>query len=231
LEEVAEEVASLLKAPAIKGLITTSTGFTNFYKAYRKSSEPRISQQFKALRKLLSRAFNLQSDEEGAQLSKLIGELPGIPKTNHPANTLRPQFLLTPLCFALDGRARFPIINGNDAVERLLLAMGVRDATLQAQYSSMISLYENSGIKDAADLDQVGRGDDLPDFVNLPGKPSSKKLLERKPVEGKHLSLKDEEDSISLLGARTVVNKRLHNRITNDLMHSLESFTLIEGLQ
>ena len=229
LEEVAEEVASIVEAPALSGLITAPTGFTNFYKPFRKSSEQWISNHLKVIRKVFHDALHLQSDEEGLRLSKLIGELPGIPKQNHPNNMMRPQFLLTPLCFALDCRLRFPIINGDQGVRRLLSAMKVQGATLQAQYSSMVSLYGKSGIKDAADLDQVGRGKDLPDFVSLPGKLPTKKLLGKKPLEGKQLSLKDEEDILSLWAARTVINKRLHNRITNELMESLADFTLVEG--
>jgi hypothetical protein len=93
------------------------------------------------------------------------------------------------------------------------------------KYTAMIDQYGNGGIKDAADLDQVG--DDIIDFV---GKKPTKKLLEIKPATGEaELPLKDESDLISLQEARTIEKRRLHNILTNKLKSYLINYTLLEG--
>lgn len=140
---------------------------------------------------------------------------------------MKPEYLLTPAFFSLDGRLRFPLINGNEGVRNLLARLKVTSAPLDVQYQNMISLYGKGGIADAADLDQAGR--DLPDFISIDGKKPTKKLLEHKPTQGSELPLKDERDIESLQKERTVVNRRIHNRLTNKLKTCLSGHTLLEG--
>ena len=92
----------------------------------------------------------------------------------------------------------------------------------------MVSLIGKSGITDAADLDQAA-GPDLVDFVDTPMRSATKRLLEAKPTEGAQLPLKDESDVKTVQRALTKVQKRLHNRLTNDLRTHLSDFTLMEG--
>lgn len=141
---------------------------------------------------------------------------------------MRPEYLLTPAFFTLDQRIRFPLINGNEGVKNLLSALKVSKASLEIQYQSMIGLIGTGGIMDAADLDQAGR--DLPDFTDIAGKQPTKKLLEEKPTDtAAELPLKDEADIESLLKARTVTMKRIHNKLTNKLKTYLADYTLLEG--
>jgi hypothetical protein len=141
---------------------------------------------------------------------------------------MRPEYLLTPVFFALDQRIRFPLINGNEGVKNLLSALKVSKASLEMQYQSMISLIGAGGIMDAADLDQAGR--DLPDFTDITGKQPTKKLLEAKPTDtASELPLKDEDDIESLQKSRTVTMKRIHNKLTNKLKTCLADYTLLEG--
>lgn len=86
----------------------------------------------------------------------------------------------------------------------------------------MVDLIGTEGIRDAADLDQVR--DDLAGFIT-----GRKKLLEKKQTEGRKLQLKDEADIESLQEARSVIHKRIHNKLTNELRKLLSSYTLIEG--
>ena len=111
---------------------------------------------------------------------------------------------MTPVLFALDPRFRFPLINGNKGVLRLLTHYKVQNASLANQYRVMVSLYGEGGIKDAADLDQAGR--DLPDFLELDGKPATKQFLEKKPTKGNKLAIKDEQDHRSLRQALSASN-------------------------
>ncbi len=227
IEQVAEEISNILGFDASE-LIISQTGFTNFYKAYRNSSSAWIGDNMVTLLPLFVEAFKLSSDEQGLSLIKKVEKLPFIPKANHKDQGMRPEYLITPAFFALDSRIRLPLINGNEGVKNLLSKLNVTNAPLKEQYLSMISLYGTGGINDAADLDQIGR--DLPDFVEIAGKKPTKKILEKKPSSNEtELPLKDESDVVSLQEALSIINKRLHNVLTNKLKYRLSNYTLFEG--
>ena len=90
----------------------------------------------------------------------------------------------------------------------------------------MVGLYGRSRIEDAADLDQI-QGD-LLDFLAANERPAAKQLLEKKDGTGE-LPLKDEADVEAIRKAGTATQRRLHNRLTNQLRDSLAKFTLLEG--
>ena len=228
LNDIAADISDFIGIPSSKKLIQSHTGFTNFYKAYRKSSEIWIEENFDLLLPLFKKALRLQSDDDGLLLIRDIEKLPRIPKPNNEDQLMRPEYLLTPAFFALDQRIRFPLINGNKGVKNLLATLKVSKASLEVQYQRMISLIGTGGIMDAADLDQAGR--DLPDFTDILGKQPTKKLLEAKPTDNaSELPLKDEDDIESLQKSRTVTMKRIHNKLTNRLKAWLADYTLLEG--
>ncbi|MCX7066919.1 MAG: hypothetical protein NTW85_04400 [Methylococcales bacterium] len=226
--EVAEEISKILDQPDVNKLIISHTGFSNFYKVYSNSSLTWIESNFNELLPLFKKAFQLSNDNEGLELIRKISKLSGIPKPNNPNQKMHPEFLITPVFFALDSRILFPIINGSKGVKNLLKKLKVAGTSLENQYSEMIKLYGTGGIDDAADLDQIGN--DITDFVGIAGRKPTKKLLESKPdTGGAELPLKDESDIISLQEARTIISKRLHNGLTNKLKSYLTNYTLIEG--
>lgn len=228
LSEVAADISNILVSSSSNKLVQSHTGFTNFYKAYRNSSEIWIEENFDLLLPLFKKALNLQTDNDGLMLIRDIEKLPRIPKPNNEDQLMRPEYLLTPAFFALDQRIRFPLINGNEGVKNLLTALKVSKASLEIQYQKMIGLIGTGGIMDAADLDQAGR--DLPDFTDISGKKPTKKLLEPKPTDStSELPLKDEADIESLQKSRTVTMKRIHNKLTNKLKACLTDYTLLEG--
>jgi hypothetical protein len=227
IDDVADDVVQLAQQGTIKLLILGQTGFTNFYKAYRNSARLWIKDNVAIIAPLFRAARNLASDKDGLKLVRKIADLPGIPKARHPQQLMRPEYLMTPVFFALDPRLRFPLINGNEGVQALLRKLGVTNAPLEVQYSALLDLYGKGGIKDAADLDQAGR--DLPDFVDLKDKKATKKLLEPKQTNGNVLPLKDETDLESLQQARSITSKRIHNQLTNKLRTCLSGYTLLEG--
>jgi hypothetical protein len=227
LREVAANVSTILRSTAAADLVLSHTGFTNFYQAYRNTAREWITENFASLLPLFKAACHLETDEQGLQLIRKIERLPRVPKANHEEQLMRPEYLLTPAFFALDPRMRFPLINGNEGVKTLLAALNVTNAPLTSQYQSMIGLYGRGGITGAADLDQVGH--DLPDFIEISGASPTKQLLQERPTEGSELPLKDESDIESLQQARLIVNKRLHNKLTNKLKHRLSDYTLLEG--
>jgi len=216
LGQVATDISTILQSPEAKYLVLSHTGFVNFYNAYRNTAGEWISGNFKTLLPLFRTAYSLETDEQGLSLIKEIEKLSGIPKANHNKDKMRPEFLLTPAFFALDQRLRFPLINGNEGVQKLLHELNVIDDPLASQYTAMIGLYGKGGISDAADLDQVGGI--LPAMF---GVNPTKQLLQEKPVDGNDLPLKDERDIESLQAAKEVVYKRIHNKLTNKLIQRL----------
>ena len=227
LSQVAVKVSTILNNHNAIKIIEQHTGFTNFYKAYRNAARFWINQNSQQLIPLFRKAFTLSKDNEGLDLVRNIDQFDGIAKPNNPATKMRAEYLLTPAFFALDKRLRFPMINGNRGVKNLLRALGASKSPLDTQYSRMIELYGQGGIMDAADLDQAGQ--DLPDFIGIPGVKPTKELLSEKPTLGNDLPLKDESDIEVVKSAQTIVGKRLHNTLTNKLRVSLSLFSLYEG--
>jgi hypothetical protein len=228
--EVATDISDIIGIADSKTLIQSHTGFTYFYPPYRNSSEKWIEENYDLLHPLFKSVQALETDSDGLRLIREIERLHGIPKANYEDVLMHPEFLLTPVFFALDHRLRFPIINGNKNVRHLLSKLKVSNASLEKQYLGMIGLIGIGGIKDAADLDQVGKDKDLSDFINISGKMPTKKLLGKKPIDGDaELTLKDEADIESLQKARTVTFKRIHNKLTNQLKSCLADYTLFEG--
>lgn len=219
LDEVAALVSEILKDSTAAEVVKRHTGFTNFYKAYRNASKTWVHKNIGKLVPLFKEAYNLSSDDQGQELVGKLTRLDGISKPGHSEIKMRPAYLLTPVFFALDSRLRFPMINGNKGVQKLLRALGASKSPIETQYSRMIELYGQGGITDAADLDQAGQ--DLPDFIATPGTTPTKQLLGEQPTVGDELPLKDEDDVQSIRSAQTIANKRLHNSLTNKLRQAL----------
>lgn len=156
LEQVANKVAETLDDSSVKDLVLSHSGFTNFYNAYRKSVFSWIEDNHSKLLPMYKLAFYSKSQNTRLKLIKAITELPDIPKANHPDQLMKPEYFLTPVFFMLDPEIRFPIINRNKGVQNLLKASKVVGSDLVSQYKALVKLYGTGGIKDAADLDQVG---------------------------------------------------------------------------
>lgn len=227
LPEVAATVARLLGDPEAAALVLSHTGFTNFYKAYRNSARAWAHENRQALAAILRRAYALASDAEGEALTAAIAALPPIPKANHPAQGMRAEYLVTPVVFALDPRLRYPIINGAERVQVLLRRIGVADDSLEAKYRALVRLIGSGGVVDAADLDQLG----LEERIELSADPESpmRQLLAEQPEAGSELPSKDEDDVQRLQQGLTIEQRRLHNRMTNQLKRLLADHTLLEG--
>lgn len=228
IEEVADDVAEILDDESARELVINPTGFTNFYKAYRNSAREWVRSHRAKLLPMFRAAYDLRNDDNGLALTKLVEKLPRIPKAHHSDQGMRPEYLLTPIFFSLDGRVRYPIINGAKNVSAVLAKLGSRDSALDKKYLQMIELLGKGGIRDAADLDQIGK-QDLPDFLDGDAHGPKKQVLAEQPTEGKKLPLKDEADILALQAAGKRAQKRLHNQLTNRLKRCLGAYTLLEG--
>lgn len=229
LESVAEDATNAVGGTEIAQVLLEHTGFTNFYKAYRNSVRGWLHEHHAKLLPLFRASLEATSDRDRLRLVDALVTLPGIPKANHPLQTMRPEYFLTPVFFMLDPQIKFPIINGNKSVRTLLTKLGVEGTDLASQYKAMVALYGQRGVEDAADLDQLGR--DLPDFLDSPGRKATKQLLQRRSENERDLSLKDESDYAAAREATTMVHRKIHNRLTNELRDCLgQRLTLIEGI-
>ena len=228
LEGVAKIIAKEFNDRSLVSLVKGHSGFTNFYKAYRNSVSLWVESNYSVLLPLYKAAYNAKDEKARLKIIKAITKLPGIPKANHPEQLMKPEYFLTPAFFMLDPKIRFPLINGNEWVQSLLSALNVADSGLCSQYSAMVGLYGKGGIRDAADLDQVGR--DLPDFLSTDKRTATKKLLgKKKTTPDGELPLKDEADIEAIRKAGTITHRREHNHLTNKIKDSLTEFTLLEG--
>ncbi|MCY1166796.1 hypothetical protein D9M73_67460 [compost metagenome] len=228
IEEVANDVAAQLDMPELEALVYSHTGFTNFYKAYRNSARGWMLAHAPAITALFRRAYFLQSDADAQLLGADIAALPGIPKANHPHELMHPEYLLTPTCFALDPRLRFPILNGAGRVRSVLRQIGAADQSIASQIQLLVGLIGQNGIRDAADLDQLGLAE-LDDLGRKGDRESMRQLLTHVLEEGDTLPLKDEEDVSRLQQALEIAQRRVHNGMTNQLCRLLANWTLLEG--
>jgi hypothetical protein len=228
LEDIAKAISDECNDHSLIDLVNGHSGFTNFYSAYRNSVFTWIEDNYSVLLPLYKSAYKAKNETDRYNIISTIKDLPGIPKANHPKQLMKPEYFLTPVFFMLDPEIRFPLINGNEWVRNLLHTLKVSDSDLTSQFSAMVKLYGNGGIKDAADLDQVGR--DLPDFVTTNEKQATKKLLEEKEqLPNGELPLKDEEDIEAIRKAGTLKQRKIHNQLTNKLKKTLSKYTLLEG--
>ena len=228
LAQVSKDIAGILNDPSVVKMVQEHTGFTNFYKAYRNSSLLWVKSNFKTLLPMYKKAYTAKSNKDRKKLVLAIQKLPGIPIANNSKQLMKAENFLTPTFFMLDKNIKFPLINGNEGVKSLLKALKVQGSDLVLQYTSMVELYGTGGIDDAADLDQVGS--DLPDFVESPKKKAKKGLLKTKDVKiTSKLPFKDEADIDVIRKAVTIKQRKVHNQLTNMIISSLSSYTLLEG--
>lgn len=227
IDIVAHELALQFRNSDLEILIRSHTGFTNFYKAYRNSTREWMLRHETAVSEILQRAYFLENDADAQLLGTDIAALPGIPKANHPDRLMRPEYLLTPACFALDPRLRFPIVNGADRVKSVLRQLNATDLSISNQIQLLVGLIGRGGIIDAADLDQLGIAE--LDDIGKSGADPMRQLLTHAPEDGDTLPLKDEEDVRRLQQALNIAQRRVHNKVTNQLRQLLANWTLLEG--
>jgi hypothetical protein len=229
LASVAKDAEAIIGKKGTARLVRRHTGFTNFYKAYRNSVRKWLYEHRSKLLPLYRAALEATNDQDRLTLIHGISTLPRIPKANNANQAMRPENFLTPVFFMLDPQIKFPIINGNKWVQALLAKLDVDGTDLASQYKAMVAIYGQRGVRDAADLDQLGR--DLPDFFDTSRGKATKRLLRHRGENERDLALKDELDCAAAREAATVVHRKIHNRLTNQLHTGLgQRLTIIEGI-
>jgi len=228
VSEVAAILGSLTHSVTVSNLVLSDTGFTNFYSAYRNQAREWCETNRTQLVDIILSAFLLDSDDAGFELAVSIGRMPMIPKNDTGRGMTQAAYLLTPLCFALDPRIRFPIINQAEGFDELLRILGVESATLGDKYRALIRLYEtNPEISDAADIDQAVPM--LSKIYNTSKGRATMRLLSSSLNLSAELTIKDESDVIAIQQTTDTIQRRIHNKITNLIIGCLSKYTLVEG--
>ena len=209
----------------VNELIYEGTGYTNFYKAYRLSSGNWISENIEKIIPLIRIGFNIRNDNEAESIAEAISNIPKIPKGNNATGKMAPESLLSPLFFSLDIRLRFPLINGNNGVTKILKQLKVHNLDFVTQFKAIVSLIGKGDIHTSIDIDCLGG--ELPNFVSINGEEPKRQKLTKKG--DKELSLKDENDVLVIKKTLSTKAKRIHNKLTNLLFDKLSRFELHEG--
>lgn len=202
-------IAERLQHRGAAKLVRAHTGITNFRNAYRNTSRDWLHRNRRAVLDIFRAARRLRSDAEGSALAASIEALPGIPRTpGDQVASRKASGLLTPVVFTLDPRFRFPMINGNPGIDKLLRSKHVNGRSLDDQHDAMVAMIGKGGIKDAGDLDIFSQS-------LLEIETGTASVLTKKPESGRDLEVKDHRDVQVIARANQVVRKRLHNRMTN----------------
>jgi hypothetical protein len=225
LEEAADAIARDLRRPEMRDLVLLHTGITNIYNAYRNSSSTWMNAHKERIESLFRAAYAADTDADRVSLSDHFRDLPLIPAPpGKRKGALHSEYLLTPVCFALDRDIRFPILNGQQTVRKLLKLSNVHGADLGSQIRAMINWIGSDEISDAADLDCL-EGSSVPREPRKQGHE-----LKSKSTLGRDLPLKDENDVEVIRAALTETRRRRHNELTNELKNRLDGkYRLTEG--
>lgn len=218
IKEIPEHIRKMANDKAI--------GFIGFYKPYRNSSLKWIRENFKILKDLFHMASKIRTDEEGMLIISKINKLPKIFKPNSKKGPISPINLLSPVFACLDPRSRFPIINGNKNVKKLLKKLEIDNESLESQFNTLIGLIGQYGIKDALMLDVVSAM--LADIVKKANISSNEPDEKEKP-----LNEKDDSDIEILKKSLSIKAKRIHNSMTNALIKKIKEkkLEILEGPQ
>jgi hypothetical protein len=228
-EDVAKKISELTgeDTEKVTNLIYEHTGYTRFYMAFRNSSEQWIKDNFDKIKPLISIGYNIKNESDEEVIISSITMLPKIPKGNNAPGRMSPEFILSPLFFSLDYRLRFPLINGNKGVKKILKQLKVRNKPLLIQFQAISTLIGKGGIRNSIDIDRLGG--DLPHLINFDGNLADRKSLEEKNEN--ELNLKDENDVNVIYESLSTTKRRLHNNLTNLLFKKLSpTYYLQEGL-
>jgi hypothetical protein len=173
-------------------------------------------------------ATRLESnDQSRLVLARMINKLPSVPPPSGAVGNAAPATILTPLVACLDPHCRFPMINGREAVRRLLKSLNLANRSFTDQVTGIIGLIGQFGISDAFMVDVLAE-----EIAGMAGK------LARLPVEkeeqqdqGAPLPYLDEDERKSVRNSKTVLYRNRHNKMTNALRQICKLHKLKQGTQ
>ncbi len=224
--ESARELARMEFSPRLVQLASATTGFVNYYHAYRNSSIKWISRNFKVIAQIVRDASRLATDADAASMAQQIDDLPGVPKPTSRDGKGTAASILTPLVACLDPRHRFPIVNRANHVVALQRRLAVTSGTLVEQCAALTDLIGRFGMEDALMIDVASNRLSTLRQLQSTASFNSKVRESRKPMTKK-------DESGYEIPPRKEISEgtRLHNKMTNALtsMCKREGYIVLEG--
>lgn len=210
-------IDSMNLSSSVAQLAKRDTGMVNFRGTWRNSSRKWCQRNRDALRNIISAASKLPANDQARiDLAARIDSLPPVESPNHKAE-LAAGILLTPLIACLDPRSRFPIINGQEAINSLLRKLRLDHNNLADQAKGLIGIVAQ---KDAFMLDVMGE-----DVVNrVPLLKRVSKNTTPQKVRESPLRDYDEEERTAILASKSATYRARHNRMTRALSRIFSSF-------
>jgi hypothetical protein len=221
IESLVAELREARVLKSIRDAAAKEVGFTDYYAAFRNTSQHWMDEHVRLVRPILRAARTVKSDTEARRLYRRIGALPPIPRNKSGPSPA--ANLLTPIVACLDPRSRSPIINRAKGLVRTLEGMGLKKSSLVEQFDGLVGLIGQAGIKDAFFIDtcrnRIGG-------LSVERRPSGSR--EKKQAAKEHntrirgtgsapLKNLDIEEVKVIYRARTASQIRLHNRMSNRL--------------
>jgi hypothetical protein len=224
LDSIGSAVGAMHLPAAVAQAAVPATGMINFYRAYRYSCQPWCRQNRDSLRNIIQRATELGSnDQQRLDLATEIEALPRIPSPNG-MRKMEAAGAVTPLVACLDPSGRFPIINGQSSVRKLLHRFRLDHSGLESQTKGFINLIGQLGISDALVIDVLA--EELSELSwnlgeNQPDAPGDD--------EGSALQDLDEAERTATINSGTIQYRARHRRMTKAIKKLLSEFALKQG--
>jgi len=195
------------------------TGFVAFRGPCKKSSLNWCRNHARVLRRIIAGILDQKPHSDKSRLA-IAAELDQLPHVDSPtgATNVSPQVFLAPLLACLDPQKRFPVINGREAVQRLLRSLSVPRTDLTTQVKSMINLIGHFGLTDSFMIDVLA--DEIIDLGPMLAKLQGETVA---PAEGSPLPPYDEAEREAVRKSETTTYRARHDKMTNKLRQLLKS--------
>lgn len=191
-------------------LASRTTGFVNYYHAYRNSSLGWLRKNLAPVSRILAMAASLSTDEQAHRLADLIESLPRVPKPTTSVGSSMPGSLLTPLVACLDPRRRFPIVNKASHVIGLQSKLGILESSLSQKCDAITDLIGREGMRDAFMIDAASTRLAKHKHLQNPGVFNARLRSPNRPIS------KKDESGYKIRGREeSEKGARLHNAMTN----------------
>jgi hypothetical protein len=206
---------------AVSQSASKKTGIVNFRPTWRNSSRQWCQKNRNDLRVILRDATRLAANDQARyDLASHLEQLPLVKSPGDRAH-VRPAFLLSPLIACLDPRSRFPILNGREAVTKLLRKLKLSHRDLSTQVQGLIGIVGQFGISDAFSLDVLSE-----EVIKHVLAVQVSQTNKQRPQKESPLQNYDEAERTAVSKSRTIVYRRRHDKMTNALGRVLQNFVI-----
>jgi hypothetical protein len=204
---LSETIDSMGLPDAVACAAKKETGMVNFRGPCRKSSRKWCNENRGQLRNIIQVASKLPANDQARiTLARCIDRLQPVESPNRKAE-VGAGVLLTPLIACIDPRNRFPIVNGNGAVNSLLRKLRLNHRNLPDRVKGLIGIIAQ---KDAFMLDVMS--EEVIKRVRVP-QPPNLNVREGKISESP-LRDYDEAERQAVFASKTLRYRQRHNAMT-----------------